>query len=97
MKAVDEQQDKAELLQIRMQKAYNDVTEAYQQMTIAQRSIDQAKENLRLNRNFYKAGTTKMSDLLEAQMLYQQKCDQYTDAYADYQNKLVEYNQATGN
>ncbi len=97
MKVVDEQQDKAELLQIRMQKAYNDVTEAYQQMTIAQRSIDQAKENLRLNRNFYKAGTTKMSDLLEAQMLYQQKCDQYTDAYADYQNKLVEYNQATGN
>jgi hypothetical protein len=37
-----------------------------------------------------------MSDLLEAQMLYQQSCDKYTDAFADYQNKLLEYKQAIG-
>lgn len=38
----------------------------------------------------------KMSDLLEAQLLYQQSQDRRTDAYADYQNKLLEYRQATG-
>ena len=95
-KAVDEQHDKARLLQIRMQNAWNNVEEARQQLDIAKRSIEQAEENLRLNRNFYRAGTSKMSDLLEAQLLYQQSLDRRTDAYADYQNKLLEYCQATG-
>ena len=95
-KAVDEQHDKAQLLQIRMQNAWNNVEEARQQLNIAKRSIEQAEENLRLNRNFYRAGTSKMSDLLEAQLLYQQSLDRRTDAYADYQNKLLEYRQATG-
>ena len=81
---------------IRMQNTWNNVVEARQQLEIAQRSIDQAEENLRLNRNFYRAGTSKMSDLLEAQLLYQQSLDHYTDALADYQNKLLEYRQAIG-
>ena len=88
--------DNSELLMIRMQKAYNDVEEARQQLDIAQRSIEQAEENLRLNRNFYQAGTSKMSDLLEAQLLYQQARDKQTDAVANYHNKLLEYRQATG-
>ena len=88
--------DHAELLKIRMQKAWNDVEESRQQQTIAKRGIDQAEENLRLNRNYYKAGTSKMSDLIEAQLLYQQALDKHTDACADLQNKLLEYRQATG-
>ena len=87
--------DNSELLKIRMQKAWNDVEEARKQMDLAQRSIQQAEENLRLNRNFYQAGTTKMSDLLEAQMLYQQACDKHTEAQADYHNRLLEYRHAT--
>ena len=89
--------DNAQLLQIRMQNAWNNVEESYQQLQLAQRSIEQAEENLRLNRNYYNAGTSKMSDLLEAQMLFQQACDKRTDAFADYQNKLLEYRQSVGN
>ena len=88
--------DNAELLKIKMQSAWNSVEESYQQLQLAQLSIEQAEENLRLNRDYYNAGITKMSDLLEAQMLYQQSCDKRTDAFADYQNKLLEYRQATG-
>lgn len=95
-KAIEQLEDNSQLLKIRMQKAWNDVQESYQQLGIARRSIEQAEENLRLNRNYYKAGTCRMSDLLEAQMLYQQSCDKYTDTYADYQNKLLEYRQSTG-
>lgn len=94
-KAQDQLADNSELLVIRMQKAYNDVVEAQQQLQIAQRSIEQAEENLRLNRDYYRAGTSRMSDLLEAQLLYQQACDKQTDAFADYHNKLLEYKQAT--
>ena len=88
--------DNAELLKVRMQNAWNGVEESYQLLQLAKRSIEQAEENLRLNRNYYRAGTSKMSDLLEAQMFYQQSCDKYTDAFADYQNKLLEYKQAIG-
>ena len=94
--AIDQRDDNAELLTIRMQKAWNDVEEAYQQLTIAERSIRQAEENLRLSRNCYQAGTTTMSDLLEAQMLYQQSLDKHTDAFADYQNKILAYKHAVG-
>ena len=59
-------------------------------------SIEQAKENLRLNNDYYKAGISKISDLLEAQLLYQQACDKRTDAYGDYQNKQLEYQQSVG-
>ena len=79
-----------------MQNAWNNVEEAYQQLQIAHRSIEQAEENLRLNRDYYKAGTSRMSDLLEAQLLYQQSLDKRVDAYADYQNKLLEYKQSIG-
>lgn len=95
-KAQEQLQDNAELLKIKMQSAWNSVEESYQQLLLAQLSIEQAEENLRLNRDYYNAGMTKMSDLLEAQMLYQQSCDKRTDAFADYQNKLLDYRQATG-
>ena len=94
--AVEQLENNAELLKIRIQNARNGVEEAYQQLLLAQQSIEQAEENLRLYRNYYRAGTSKMSDLLEAQLLYQQSCDKHTDAIADYQNKLLEYRQAIG-
>ena len=95
-KAVEQLEDHAQQLQIRMQNAWNGVEESYQQLLLAQRSIGQAEENLRLNRNYYAAGISKMSDLLEAQLLYQQSLDRRTDAYADLQLRLLEYRQATG-
>ena len=95
-KATEQLADHSKLLKIRMQKAWNDVEEFRQQLQIAQHSIEQTEENLRLNRDFYKAGTSKMSDLLEAQLLYQQSQDRRTDAFADYHNKLLEFRQATG-
>ena len=95
-KAVDELADNTELLKIRMQNAHNSVIEAYEQLLLAEKGIEQAAENLRLNRDFYKAGTCTMSNLLEAQLLYQQAQDSRTDAWANYQNRLLDYQQASG-
>ena len=95
-RAVEQLENNSELLQIRMQNARNGVEEAHRQLQLAQRSIEQAEENLRLNRDYYRAGTSRMSDLLEAQLLYQQSLDKHTDAFADYQNKLLEYRQSIG-
>ena len=95
-KALDQLNDNTELLKIRMQNAWNSVVEAQSQLALASRSIEQAEENLRLNRDFYRAGTATMSNLLEAQLLYQQTLDKQTDAFADLQNKLLEYRQSIG-
>lgn len=88
--------DNSELLVIRMQKAWNDLEDAYKQMQIARESIGQSGENLRLNEDYYRAGTTTMSDLLDAQTLFRQSCDKYVEAFSQYNIKMVEYRQATG-
>lgn len=56
----------------------------------------QASENLRLQKDYYQAGTCTMSDLLEAQSLYQQSRDRYVESHATYEVKKREYLQATG-
>lgn len=88
--------DNSALLRIKIQSAWNDVEEASEQLVIARRGIEQAAENLRLNRDFYNAGTSRMTDLLEAQMLYRQALDKQTDAFAAYHNKLAAYRHAIG-
>ena len=83
--------DQSQLLIIRMQNTWNAVTDAYKQVEIAIESIGQAEENLRLQSDYYQAGTCTMSDLLEAQSLYQQSRDRYVESYAQYEVKKREY------
>ena len=89
-------QDNSEKLIINMNNAWANVETSHKQLQIARKSIEQSEENLRLNNDFYKAGTTKLSDLLDAQSSYQQARDKFVDAYINYQTNLLKYRQATG-
>lgn len=89
-------QDNSQLLVIDMENKWNDMNDAYRKIGIAMESIAQAEENLRLHDDYYRAGTATMSDLLEAQTLYQNSRSAYVEAYAEYQIKKREYLQATG-
>ena len=95
-KAREQLAENAELLDIRVQKTWNDVVEAQSQLDLAQRSIEQATENLRIHQDTYHAGTATMSDLLQAQLLLQQASDQHTDAFIALQNARLAHRQATG-
>lgn len=88
--------DQSEMLMIRMRQSWNDLNDAYKQVDIALTSIDQATENLRMQSDYYAAGTCTMSDLLDAQTLFQQSRDKYVEDYAQYEVKKREYLQATG-
>jgi len=88
--------DNSELLKIRMQKNWTEINNAYKQLGLAQKSIGQSKENLKINTDMYQAGTTRMSDLMEAQSQYQQARDKYVDAYAVLETKILEYKQSVG-
>lgn len=87
--------DKQQLLSIKVEKEWDDVTVAYRKTLIAWKSIEQSRENLRLNQQFYHAGTGKMTDLLEAQRQVQQSRDSWVEAVAAYQLRLAEYEEMT--
>jgi outer membrane protein TolC len=78
-----------------MQHLWDEVKDGYQQILIAHNSIEQSTENLRLNNDYYSAGITTMSDLLDAQSLYQQSRDKLVEVYSQYKIKILEYTQAT--
>jgi outer membrane protein len=94
--ASQDREDNRQLMLIQMQSAYNDLDNAYKQILLARKSIDKSAENLRLNEDYYDAGTSTMSDLLDAQTQNQQSHDQYADAISQYLNSRTAYLIATG-
>jgi outer membrane protein TolC/preprotein translocase subunit SecF len=94
--ATNKLNETSELLTLQMQQAKNELDETYFQIGTAQSSIEQAKENLKVVDDNYKAGVSSMSDLLEAQALYQDALNQYTDAICTYNIKTANYLQAIG-
>ena len=70
--------------------------ESYAQILLARRSVTSATENLRQNRNFYEAGTAPLTDLLDAETLYTQSCNNLTSACAAYRTSLARYMRVTG-
>lgn len=70
--------------------------EADREIAVAEETVAQTEENLKLNNDSYKSGMVNVSDLLEAQALLQKAKDQLTDVKTNYQNKLVAYMQVTG-
>lgn len=95
-KALDERDDKRELLNIQMRNAYDDLTSTYSQIEIARKSIVRANENLRIKHEQYINGVTNMSVLLDAQRQQQQANDQLSDALCDYQHAKTKYLILTG-
>jgi outer membrane protein TolC len=86
----------SELLVLQIEKAWQDLTDAYKQYLLSDESKAQAEENFKVNDDSYKNGLTTISDLLEAQALLQQTQDQLTDSKANYIVKETTYLQVTG-
>lgn len=95
-KAINEKKDLSQQLILKMQQTWNSLTEAEKQITLAESAIKQASENIQMNRDYYNAGTSPISDLLDAQTLYQQSYNRLTTAQINYKLKLSEYLFATG-
>jgi len=85
-----------ELLNLQIEQTRNEWNEARFQIKTSQASIDQSKENFKIVNDNYKAGVSSMSDLLEAQALYQNAQDQFSDAICMYKIKKANYLSAIG-
>lgn len=88
--------DLGQMLEINMQNKWDELTAAHRKMELAAESIGQAEENLRLNKVYYEAGTSTITDLLEAEAMARQAHDQYSTAYGDFQTARAAYLNATG-
>ncbi len=86
----------SELILLQIEKAWQDLSDAYKQYLLSEESKSQAEENFKVNEDSYKNGISTVSDLLEAQALLQQTQDQLIDAKINYVVKKTAYLQATG-
>jgi len=93
--AENDKHNAEEMLLIQMQQLRNDVEEAAQQIHLADKAITSALENVRLNSDYYKAGISLLTDLLDAQNALQQARDQRTEAVTLFCVKLARYKVAT--
>lgn len=95
--AENDRTDKIELMTVETKQIWNELVEAYEQLLLAKTSIGQATENMRIVENTYKAGTVPLTELLDAQVLFRQSHNQYSDAYSVYRIKELKYRQITAN
>lgn len=95
--ATNKLNETSELLNLQIEQAKNELNETRFQIKTSQSSIDQAKENLKVMNDNYKAGVSSMSDLLEAQALYQDAQNQFSDAVCTFKIKTANYLYAIGN
>lgn len=85
-----------ELMVIETEQTWNELQEAYQQIQLARQAVGSATENMRMNSEYFRAGTATLADVLDAQSLLQQNNDRLTTACTTYQTKLTAYRIMTG-
>ena len=88
--------EKTELMQLQIKKAYMNLTESYNQIQVAELSVKEAKEHLNTITGNYNSGIVAMSDLLEAQAVYIQANDNLTNAKSTYKIRVSEYKRVVG-
>jgi outer membrane protein TolC len=88
--------DLSQKLEIEMHDKWNNLTSAHRKMAIAVEAIGQSAENLRLNRAYYDAGMSTVTDMLDAEALNREAIDDFTAAYGAYRVAFDEYLDATG-
>lgn len=89
--AENELTDLSEKLQIEMQDKWDNLTAAHRKMGIAMEGIGESRENLRLNRLYYEAGISTITDLLEAEASNKESLDSYIAAYGAFRVARTAY------
>lgn len=89
--------ESSELLSLQITQLQNELTSSYLAITIAEKSLEQAGENLKVVKDNYDAGVTGMSDLLEAQSVYEESRNNLTEARCNYLIGRAKYLQSINN
>lgn len=85
-----------ELMQLQLAKEGNNLEESVQEVALTEKGLEQATLNRELSEKQYKAGTETLSDLLEAQALWQQAWQRRIEANFRRYLASVAYLKAAG-
>ncbi|MBE6331892.1 MAG: TolC family protein [Bacteroidales bacterium] len=91
-----EQDDLIEKMNLELAQAANNLDEAFLEVELANKSLAQTEDNLRSSRTAYNLGTESLSDLLEAQTLWQQSYAKLANAKANLFVAATKYRKAAG-
>ena len=91
-----QQESLNEKMNLDLQQKANEVEEASLELTMRHRSMEQCAENLRMSRKAYSVGYETLSDLLTAQVLWQQAYADWVEAKYQQRIKFVKWQQAAG-
>lgn len=91
-----ERDNKAELMMLELAKAANNLEESQLEAELADRSLGEAEENMRLSKHQYDVGKETLSDYLEAQAIWQKAYQTKIDANFQLYLSSVSYLKATG-
>jgi outer membrane protein TolC len=88
--------EKSELLQLQMNKTYNDLNEAYHMIQVSESTKSQSEQYFNEVQNNYNAGISSTSDWLEAHAILEESRGGLIEAKVNYKIKLSLYLQSTG-
>ena len=91
-----QQMNMNEKMLLELTQAANNLDEARLEQELAERSLVQAEENMRISGKQYEVGLETLTDHLEAQVLWQQAYENKVDAHFQYYLSYIAYLKATG-
>ncbi len=91
-----ELEETKELLVLEVQNAVMQLNQSAKRIELAEKSLVQATENLRLNQDRFDAGTVVADEVLKAQVLWQEAKSEILDAKAEYKINEAKYKKASG-
>ncbi len=88
--------ENTELMELEINQALNALSEAQMEVEFAERSLEQTKENLRITQDNYEVGRETVSELLEAQTLWQKALTDKVTAEASLRLAWTKYLKTIG-
>ena len=85
-----------EKMNLELQQQANLVDEAMLELTLRQRNLEQCQENLRVSQKSYAVGLETLSDLLNAQLLWQQAYAELAESKYQAKTKMMQWRKAAG-
>jgi outer membrane protein TolC len=91
-----EEQSLREKMSLDLRKRADELEEAGLELQMKRQNLQQSEENLRISRKAYAVGNQTLSDLLTAQLLWQQSFADFVEAKFEQNIKYVMWQKAAG-
>lgn len=90
------QQELADKMKLDLQQQANEVDEAKLELQLRKRNLEQCEEHLRISRNAYSVGMETLSDLLTAQVMWQEAYAELVESRYQAKVKMMKWRKAAG-